>query len=325
MKTKNILIISTLIILLAFILLLFFKKDENNKEYNLGVILPLTGELSAHAKEGLLGIKLAINKFNEKGGIEGTKIRLVVEDDKLSPVVGLTAFQKLITINKTNIVLGGFTSPVAMAIAPDANKKRIILFSPFASIPSLTSENGYVFRNWPSDNYDAIILANFCISKLNKKEYSVLYPINDNGVSLSNLFKEKINELGGTINIFEGYQTDKSDFKVELKKVKSAKSQVLFIPAYYEDIAKIMRQSYEIGLKIIFVATSVAENYKLIDLAGEAVEGLIYSKTAINEDDSVYNEFEESFINSNNYKAWYRSYAVLRCDKYNYPCPNPCK
>jgi branched-chain amino acid transport system substrate-binding protein len=284
------------VVALAIVFFLTQTKREP-EEIKIGVILPLTGELASHGEDAKRGGDLAIKLRNQRGGIQGRKIVAIYEDDGNNPTTALSAFNKLLTIDKVQVVLGGMTSTVALALSPIADKKKIVLFSPTASHPKLTKKGGYIFRNWPSDNYDAKVIAEFSYNVLRKRSFAILYLNNDNGRALSGLFARRIKALGGNILANQGYEPGTNDFRTVLSKIKNLSPDALYTPGYYEDVAKILVQAKEMGINTQFLASSAIENPKLIELAGNAAEGLIYSKTLINPEDENYKEFLQHFKN----------------------------
>jgi len=289
-------IVISLIIALGIVLVVTQTKKEQG-EIKIGVILPLTGEIALHGEDAKKGIELAVSSRNISGGIIGRKIEIIFEDDGMTPVSGVAAFKKLVDLDKVKVVLGGMTSSVALAIAPIANEKRVILFSPTASHPKLTTENGYVFRNWPSDIYEASEISKFAFDVLKLKKYAVIFVNNDNGFALSEIFGKRIKELGGSVILSQSYESRASDFKTILSKAKNLNPDSIFLPGNYEDIAKILVQSKELGLNTQFIATSAIENPKLLEIARNAAEGLIYTKTYIDFQDPDYVIFVEEFKN----------------------------
>ena len=83
----------------------------------IGVILPLTGEAATYGISDREGMLLAIEKINAEGGINGRKVRLIVEDSEGDPKGGISAFRKLVEIEGVKVIMTELSS-VSMAIAP---------------------------------------------------------------------------------------------------------------------------------------------------------------------------------------------------------------
>jgi len=294
---KKIIIVLGVVVFVIIFLFLLIQTNREAQEVRIGVILPLTGELASHGEDAKKGIELAIKIKNSSQGIKGRMVKAVYEDDQMIPAVGVSAFQKLITLDNIEVVLGGLSSSVALAMAPIANSKKIVLFSPTASNPELTQKNGFVFRNWPADNYDAKNLANFAYNELKKIKYGILFLNNDNGRALSSLFEKYIEELGGKVLINQAYEAGTDDFRTVLGNFKRLNLDAVYLPGYYEDVAKILVQAKEVGLNVQFLSSSAIENPRLIELAKNAAENLVYSKTEIDKQNEYYKQFAEDFKN----------------------------
>jgi branched-chain amino acid transport system substrate-binding protein len=287
--------IGALVLVTLAIVFFVTQTKKEPKVVRIGVILPLTGELASHAEDAKKGIELAVQIKNKFGGINGAKLVPIYEDDRANPTAGVSAFQKLVASDKVQVVLGGFTSSVALAIAPIAERNKVVLFSPTASHPNLTKVGGYVFRNWPSDDYDAKVVAEFSYRTLHKTTFAIVHPNNDNGRALSELFEVYIKKLGGRVVLNEGYDLGTTDFRVILGKVKSYNPDALYLPGYYEDVARLLVQAVEMGLKTQVLCSSAVESPKFIELARNAAEGVIYSKTSVNFEDENYKNFVRDF------------------------------
>jgi len=184
-------------ILLASLMVFSFgcaKKEE--KEIKIGVILPLTGDAAKYGQSAKKGMKLAVDEINNKGGINNQRVILIIEDSQGQVKNGVSAFNKLITIDKVPIVVGELLSSITLAIAPIANEKKIIVLSPASTAPKITEAGDYIFRNVASDIVEGQIMAEYAFNKLQYKKIAILYINNDYGDGLRNSFKQKIISLG---------------------------------------------------------------------------------------------------------------------------------
>src|SRR5713226_10748616 len=84
----------------------------------IGVIQPLTGAFAASGNYVANGAKIAADEINAKGGILGKKIELVIEDNKSNPTEAAAVAEKLITSDKTPIMMGAWGSSLTLAVMP---------------------------------------------------------------------------------------------------------------------------------------------------------------------------------------------------------------
>src|ERR1700694_5852459 len=112
----------------------------------IGTILPLTGDLSSYSVDWRKALELAVEQQNGKGGIDGKKLVLVVEDSRGVAAQALAAFNKLADVDHVIACVGPITSPEVLSVAPMANAKHIPIISPSATSVDITHAGPYIFR-----------------------------------------------------------------------------------------------------------------------------------------------------------------------------------
>lgn len=301
MKTKHVLLVLT-VILLGLLIKIYWTPLENFffKEkkvvFKIGSILPLSGDVAVYGKSLQNGMDLALEEYL-KTHPNGMKIEVIYEDSKADPKLAVNSIQKLTSIDKCNIVLGGFSSSEVLSIAPIAEKNKIVLISPTASSPSITNAGDYIFRTTPSDNFDGEIMAKFAYNELQLRNVALLFANNDYGQGISKVFVSKFISLGGKISIQKSFESGVNDFKTQLTAIKESKPDGLYIIAASE-IGIILKQKSELNLGDIKTFTvGLAENPKLIEIAGEAANNVFYSYPSfqVNSDDKEINDFVSNF------------------------------
>jgi branched-chain amino acid transport system substrate-binding protein len=241
----------------------------------IGAVLPLTGDSAAWGEQGKYGIELAVEEINAKGGINGKKLEVVYEDSQAIPKNAVTSIQKLINVDKVPAVAGDIVSATTLAMAPIAEKSHTVLIGISSSAPAITNAGEYIYRVWPSDLLEGSVLAEFA-AKNKFRKVCILFIQTDYGTGLRDAFKKTLEQKGGKVLLTQGYKQDETDFKAALLKVKSKKPDAVYIVGYYKDSGLIMKQAREIGLKTQFFGATAVESPKLIEIAGDAAEGLIY-------------------------------------------------
>ncbi len=129
-------------------------------EVNIGLILPLTGDLATHGEENWEGSKLAVVDFNkhlEKIGAPWT-LKMTSEDSATSPVIAL---EKLTSLNAKGIqlIVGLETSSNIRNIKGYAESNNMLLVSCCSSAPALAIPNDNVYRLVPDDTNQGTALA----------------------------------------------------------------------------------------------------------------------------------------------------------------------
>ena len=179
--------------------------DSDNNQINVGVILPLTGELSSYgidAKKALdLGKEMATQKIN-----------LIYEDSKADPKTAVNAYNKLIRVNKVDFVIGDLLSNTSLALAPIANSLKKLTVSPTASSHEINNYGLFSLSLYPSELIEGIAVARIA-QENNAKRIAVLYQIVSSAESMANSFKETILENIGCDCYIEGVDSKTMDYR----------------------------------------------------------------------------------------------------------------
>src|SRR3989338_2513486 len=99
----------------------------------LGASMSLTGTYAKLGNYQNEGYKLCVKQGNEKGGLLGRKIELVVYDDQSTPATAVRLYEKLITEDKVDAVIGPYSSPVSEASANVTDKYKKVMVTPLAA------------------------------------------------------------------------------------------------------------------------------------------------------------------------------------------------
>lgn len=265
-------------LLLLSLMCLSCGKKEN--KIQIGVVISLSGNGAQYGKMILDGMNLAIREINSQPG--STKYELLVEDDKTEPRDGINAIQKLIQVNKVKIIIGPIASSVALAVAPICELNKILMLSPAASTPKLTKAGDYIFRIYPSDDYDGSFLARFLFNRLEINQASILYLNNDFGMGLQEKFVFDFNSLGGKTISKESFNQGTTDFRSPLTIIKKDQSKALLLIATLKEYSTILRQMKELGIKRQVIAPVTFDDPQIIKLSGDASEGVCYSRPLFN-------------------------------------------
>lgn len=195
----------------------------------IGVIHPFSGDAAVYGETMLRVLNIAADKINADGGVNGYPVEFVVEDGKCDGTAAASAAQKLVTIDKVEVIIGGFCSGEALAAEPITTAAEVALFSASASNPKLTGISPFFVRNYPSDSSQGVILANAAIGK-GMKKIAVLQEQVDYAAGIYQVFDARVRELGGTTQN-EQYVADATDFRSSIAKLRAANPDGLFVIA----------------------------------------------------------------------------------------------
>lgn len=223
---------------------------QGGASVRIGAIDPLTGPFAAYGEPVRDGMLLAVDEINAKGGINGRKIELLLEDDGGDPKVSVNAFTKLATVSKVPVIIGPLSSGASMATAPLADRYQVVQLSTLAGTIDLTNAGDYVFRIYPSSEIGSRYIAKVAIDRFKAKRVAILYPNNPFGVASNKFVTEVVKQAGVEVVAVETFNDGDRDFRTQLTKIIRAKPDVLLCSAYYEEGAQILVQAKQLGLKV---------------------------------------------------------------------------
>jgi branched-chain amino acid transport system substrate-binding protein len=260
---------------------------------DVGVVLPLSGDVAVYGEKLSRGIELA-----KEVNASPWKLVTFYEDSKALPLQAVTAFRSLLQQHSVQAFLGFFGSSEILAVAPLANREKIVVISPTASAPTVSEAGPYIFRIASSDVYDARVLATFAARHLMKTSAGIVYVNNDYGLGIRKEFTRFFEQLGGKVLVAEAFAQGANDFRTIIQKVKSKSPEVLLLVGYKE-IALFLRQAAELHLDIQILSTGLFEDPKNLEVAGDAANGVYYSMPAYEAgiDHEVLSRFTKLFQN----------------------------
>src|SRR6266850_284825 len=122
----------------------------------IGVNEPITGAFAASGTYVVNGAKIAADEINAKGGILGKKIELIIEDNKSNPTEAAAVAEKLITSDKTPIMMGAWGSSLTLAVMPKLMEYETPMVVETSSSGKITTTgNPYIFRISPPSAVEA--------------------------------------------------------------------------------------------------------------------------------------------------------------------------
>jgi len=267
--------IGVVVVVVLVVVLIVTQVRKEPGEIKIGAILPLTGDAAQWGIPPLRGAELAVREINETNFLN-FKLTLIVEDGKCNPKEAVSAFNKIITVDKVKLVMGEVCSGATLAIAPIAEKNRILLISPASTNPKISEAGDYIFRVIPSDALRGAVFAEYVFNK-GYRRVGIIYINNEGGKGNRDSFKERFEDLGGQIVIEEIYEPGSTDMRAQLTKIKRISPEVVVVVSYPSDTYILMKQAKELGLNIpLYFQTEAVEDPNVLREAGNAAEGVIY-------------------------------------------------
>lgn len=263
----------------------------------IGVIVPTSGSIAVWGINSERGIRLAAEQINAAGGIDGRKLRLLVEDSACQPERAVASFQRLVTEGQVPVVLGNICSSNVLAMAPLAEQEKVVLFSTGASNPAISEAGDFVFRNWPSDHLQGSLTADYAYEQGYRK-MAILHVDNDYGGGLEEVFRRHFQELGGTITLTPSasYTEGDDDFAAQIAQIDESGADALYLPAYTREYPLILAQLEEAGVDWPIIASETFDDPDTIQSSGTAAEEIVFPSPAAFDRETAQGEaFAQAF------------------------------
>jgi branched-chain amino acid transport system substrate-binding protein len=207
-----------------------------------GASVSQTGTYGPLGQNQLRGYQLCLKHTNEKGGVLGRRLELVADDDRSEPAAAVRIYEKLITQDKVDAVLGPYSSPITEAVADVTEKHRMAMVAPAAAATSIFKKGRkFVFMaTSPGEVYlEGLIdmAARRGLRTLALIHEDTLFP---KAIVQGTL--ELAKKRGLQVLAIEAYPTGTADFSAILAKVRAANPDVLGAATYFDDAVAITRQ-----------------------------------------------------------------------------------
>ena len=245
----------------------------------IAIAAPMTGSGAQYGELFKTGAEAGAADINEKGGVLGHKILIRAYDDKNNPTEAANVAQK-ISIEKNVVgVIGHFASSATYAAMPTYQKNGVPVVVISSTDPALTKQGyTFLFRICITQETDGSASAKWLVNKLGKKRIAAIYMNTDYGKAHFAALSKALLALGGEVAVEERYQPGTVDFSPALIKIKNANVDAIELGTYYNDSALIVKQTRKLGMTMPIVASGGALAPALIELGGEAVEGMYVSQ-----------------------------------------------
>lgn len=247
---------------------------------SIGFLGVLTGRYSDLGVSGRNGAHLAIAELNDRGGVRGADLRLIVRDTEMDPDVARTAMRELVGAGVVAVV-GPMTSDMSIAVLDIADETKTPLVSPTASTPDLKGLDDYFLRVNPPDTSEARALARYAFSIEGYDSVCIAYDLGNAAFAtgLVQEFRRGAAEVAPEAEVVEapldpGSQPDYAEWA---EAVESASPDAVFVIAGTLDSALLAQQLRKLGVDARLLLTGWAMTQDLIHHGGKAVEGAVFS------------------------------------------------
>jgi len=243
----------------------------------IGASMSVTGTYAKPGSYQKEGYDVCIDELNGKGGLLGRKVELVIYDDQSQPATAVKLYEKLITEDKVDAVMGPYSSAVSEAVANVTEKYKKVMVAPLAATTSIFKKGRkYIFMViTPAENYlDGLI------DMAAKRGLKTVAIINEDTLfpkASAAGTAEAAKKRGMQVVLQEAYPKGNTDFSALLVKIKAANPDVIAAGTYFDDAVAITRQMKELNVNPkmfgLTVGGDLPEFYDLLKQNAEYIYG----------------------------------------------------
>jgi branched-chain amino acid transport system substrate-binding protein len=246
----------------------------------IGVAVSQTSNVALLGQEQVIGVRLAEEYFNSKGGVGGTKIQILLEDSAGDEVSTINAFNALLRKNVLAIV-GPTLSQQAFAADPMADKAKVPVIGPSNTAKGIPQIGNYVSRvSAPI----AIVAPHALEAALQRnpqvKNVAVLFAQNDAfSTSESQTFQEAVKadkrlQLGTT----QKFQTTDTDFTTQVTEVMKVKPDLVIISGLAADGGNFVKQLRQLGYKGLIIGGNGLNTPNIFPVCQKYCDGILIAQ-----------------------------------------------
>jgi len=297
------------------------QQGVSKDEILLGSIQDLSGPIAGFGKQARLGMLLAVDEINEQGGINGRKVKILVEDSAYDPKKAVLAAQKLVNQDKIFMMVGHIGTAQNMAAMPVQFEKNVINFFPITAAREMYEPFHKLKYSFAATYYDQMRLA---VPKLAKekgaKKACTMYQDDDFGLEVLKGGEDGLKTIGMEFAEKTSYKRGATDFSSQISKMQASGCDFIVLGTIIRETIGAVGTARKLGYNPTFIGSSAAYTDLIHKLGGPAMNGIYATmtvqnpytdeqspairfwankyKTKFNEDPTVFSVYGYSIINT---------------------------
>jgi len=300
---------------------------SDKKVAKIGVIAPLSGDLSALGLGIQHSVELAAKQANDSNAIEGWTIEVAPKDDEAKPDVGKNAATALAADKDVVGVVGTLNSSVSQSVQPVLSSAKITQVSPANTNPALTqganwktgparTYPGY-FRTCTTDAIQGPFGARYLFEKAGIKKVATIHDKKAYGQGLVETFTEEFKAAGGQVVSAQTINPDDANYQAVISKVKPSAPEAVYYGGEYPQAGPLSQQMKAAGLNVPLMGGDGIFDPKYIELGGKtSTNDLATSVGAPTDTLETAKKFVADY-NAAGYKDPYAAYGAYSFDAAN--------
>ena len=262
MKATRVLMAVTLVLTVAWIGAGGDRADAQGKTIKIGVLYDHSGPFSAAGSLNCWrGAKMIIDYVNERGGVLGKyKIVQVDGDSQSKAEVAINEAERLLNVEKVDILAGIYSSAHAVPLAEKVDKQKKFLWITTAIADNVLKDRNleYTFRPQPNGglfgSYSVQYIAAYSEERFKKApkdlRVAIIYEDGPYGTGVAAANEAEAKKQGMQVVLKEGFSINAPDLSALVTKLRAARPDVLFHTGYAPDISLFLRQAKEQNFRV---------------------------------------------------------------------------
>ncbi|MBD1895081.1 ABC transporter substrate-binding protein [Trichocoleus sp. DQ-A3] len=266
----------------------------------IGIALAQTSNVALLGQEGIAGAKIAEKYFNDKGGIDGTPIKLIVQDTGGEEAGAINAFQTLISQNKVVGIVGPTLSQQAFSADPIAERTKVPVIGASNTAKGIPEIGDYVARvSAPVSIVAPLSLKAALKLNPNIKKVAVFYAQNDAfSKSETEIFQQTVKDQKLDLVTVQKFQTSDTDFQSQTTNAINLKPDLVIISGLAADGGNLVRQLRELGYKGTIVGGNGFNTSNIFNVCKVLCDGVLVAQAYSPEYSSEVNTaFRTAYLN----------------------------
>ncbi|MFM6586511.1 MAG: ABC transporter substrate-binding protein [Microcystis panniformis] len=271
----------------------------------IGAALAQTSNLALLGQEQVIGVKMAETYFNKKGGVNGTPIKVIIQDVAGDEPGAINAINTLITQDKVVGILGPSLSQQAFAASPIADRAKVPILGPSNTAKGIPQIGEYVGRvSAPV----AVVAPNAVKTALKIdpkiKKVAVFFAQNDAfSKSETETFQETLKSLNLDIVTVQKFQTTDTDFQNQATAAINIKPDLVVISGLVADGGNLVKQLRQLGYQGLIIGGNGLNTSNIFPVCQAQCDGIIIAQAYNPELDNPINRDFVAAYTAENKKA----------------------
>jgi branched-chain amino acid transport system substrate-binding protein len=253
----------------------------SKNEIVIGSIQDLSGPLAGFGKQVRLGMMLRVDEVNEQGGVNGRKVKLLVEDSGYDPRRAVLAAQKLVNQDKIFAMVAHIGTAQNMAAMPVQFQKNVVNFFPVTAAREMYEPFHKLKYSFAATYYDQMRQAvPTLIKEKGAKQICAMYQDDEFGLEVFRGAEAGLKEAGLQFAEVTTYKRGATDFASQMQKLASAKCDFVVMGTIIRETIGGIATARRLGFNPTFVGSSAAYTDLIHKLGGPAMNGFYATMTS---------------------------------------------